>query len=204
MIETIDDLRKRYAVRADKEVFELFMDKCEEFGARWDFGGKPRDNRYGEAIVFDGAHMDRLGLASVSFMEKAGYKRLTLSDFKPTRTEYVQVTESIFDLRDEFESGELYRIRRDDIDGYVKITNLETLVKEIQGMGVYRLVEKVIDWREDVVGYLSNLDFCEIDLSKTLPLTVAHQLDGMVWNNVTEREFLELCRVALRANVEIE
>ena len=35
IIKTREDLLGTYVLREDREVFKLFMDKCEEFGLTW-------------------------------------------------------------------------------------------------------------------------------------------------------------------------
>ncbi|AVR75852.1 hypothetical protein ValSw33_28 [Vibrio phage ValSw3-3] len=113
-----------------------------------------------------------------------------IATVKRTRTEYEKVTESIFDLRDEFECGELYRLRKDDIDGYVKVTDLKVLVEEIKGCGIFRLVEKEIDWRCEVHAKLQSYYHWSTPIAEVI--------------NDESDCFLELCRVALRVNGEIE
>lgn len=67
---------------------------------------------------------------------------------KRTRTEYEKVTESIFDLRDEFERGELYgKIG----DTYELISSTHSLALSM-GVGMcYRRVEVEIDERKEFI-----------------------------------------------------
>ena len=81
---------------------------------------------------------------------------ITLSDLKPTPAKLVKVEESIFDLKGEFERGELYF----DVaavsggvflsnDEYVKVSSKESLCECYSNGNVYRQVE--IDWRDEVI-----------------------------------------------------
>lgn len=87
MIKNKEDLSGCYAVRADEEVFELFMQKCEEFGIKWLDGTLPRDFGGGDRVRYR-CDSDILAHSSGSFYESLGMKRLTLADFKPkTKTD---------------------------------------------------------------------------------------------------------------------
>lgn len=84
MITCKEDLRGCYVPRCDKEAFNLFMDKCEEFDIKWAGNpDKPRDCILGEAVVFSGAERDQLTHGCSVYLSQKGYKRLTLSDLKP-------------------------------------------------------------------------------------------------------------------------
>ena len=122
-----------------------------------------------------------------------------------TRTEYEKVTESIFDLRDEFERGELFmKGRGAGGDFFNKITTEYELVT-FASRGLYRKVEKEIDWTADVMDFLGNelqrgerVKHADVELfcdgSKFINLDVSLPKD----------RFLELCRVTLRANGELD
>lgn len=117
---------------------------------------------------------------------------LKVKPIPPARVEYEKVTESIFDLRDEFERGELYF---DQGGEYLPCnTEAEFVYGLIHGR-IYRKVEKEIDWREEVMEYLYSNDY---HLSK---ITDGDWIE--INQNFKNEEFLELCRVALRANGEL-
>ncbi|UYE90974.1 hypothetical protein [Vibrio phage vB_VaS_L1] len=109
---------------------------------------------------------------------------------KRTRTEYEKVTESIFDLRDEFERGELYRHSY----GFRKIETLAYLGACCQNGNIFKKVEKEIDWRKDADSYFLKTKYLGIDC------TIEEAITRSDYCN----EFLELCRVALRANGELD
>ncbi|CAM0051559.1 hypothetical protein VPHF89G1_0002 [Vibrio phage F89 g1] len=73
-------------------------------------------------------------------------RELTLSDLKPTPTKFVKVEESIFDLKGEFERGELYS---SNCEGhYTQLKYKKSLYLAAHQDLVYRKVE--IDWRDEV------------------------------------------------------
>lgn len=82
-------------------------------------------------------------------------RELTLSDLKPrTRTEYEKVTESIFDLRDEFERGELYFQQGGE---YLPYKLEAEFAHGFMHDRIYRKVEKEIDERQEFVERASGL-----------------------------------------------
>lgn len=203
VIKTIEDMKMCYVPRHDKEVFELFMDKCEEFGLSWsDYsGGEPRDIKLGEVVVFNGSTNKLLTHASEAYAAVKGYKRLTLSDLKPrTRTEYEKVAESPRELFQAMLNGEEFYLFKEELlnfdgnqfwrhteDGKSRITFIEDENE------IYRKVEKEIDWRDEVNKAFPAIDFRDLDSHNS------HDLG--CWQ---PESFLELCRVALRANGELD
>lgn len=76
-------------------------------------------------------------------------------DEKPrTKVGYEKVTESIFDLKDEFERGELYS----DKDGKFKVEELAHLGACCQTGLIYRKVERPVEWWEDAVEFANNCE----------------------------------------------
>ncbi|ALM62004.1 hypothetical protein AXI64_gp012 [Vibrio phage qdvp001] len=197
MIKTVDNLRKCYAVRADKEVFELFMNKCEEFGVVWaGVGEYPRDCRLGEAVVFSGADTDKLTHGDESRMKQKGYKRLTLSDLKPrTKTVYEKVEfNHAWELVKQFElyNDILYKSSSTPTYELMSIENIQNMLCNEYPVSLYRKVEKEIDWREVSHGYLA----AKTGFHWSTPV-------GEVINDESDC-FLDLCRTALRATGELE
>lgn len=118
-----------------------------------------------------------------------------ITTVKPhTRTEYEKVTESIFDLRDEFERGELY-FKCSEGD-WVQAVHESEVVHFLNNCALYRKIEKEIDWRDEVMKYLFENDYhnSRIETNDWVEIKQSFKND----------EFLEMCRVALRANGEIE
>lgn len=83
---------------------------------------------------------------------------------KRTRTEYEKVTESIFDLRDEFERGELYWWYESDCKDkseFVGIRSEYDLSTYFAKGNIYRKVEKEIDERQEFVERaISEIESC--------------------------------------------
>lgn len=90
-----------------------------------------------------------------------------------TRTEYEKVTESIFDLRDEFERGELY-CKHEHARECTQITNTQTLAQALHGGYCYRLVEKEIDERQEFIERAKDL----IDASKDADYSLGNMYDA--------------------------
>lgn len=196
MITCKEDLINTYIENDHGELRDLYIKKAIEFGFSHQ-GYRDRNLDWynlGFIGICEGWGNDRLGQSMVENEKINDYecKKLTLSDLKPrTRTEYEKVTESIFDLRDEFERGELY-CKFEHAREYTQITNAQTLSQALHRGYCYRLVEKEIDWRDESHGYLAN----KTGFHWSTPI-------AEVINDESDC-FLELCRVTLRANGEIE
>lgn len=163
MITCKEDMRGCYAPRCDKEVFELFMDKCDEFGIKWaDRREDPRDCQFGEAVVFSGNEEDKLTHGGEVIMNQKGYKRLTLSDLKPrTKVVYEKV---------EFEPNEIWKAFKEHQEvGYLYVNTsdgFECLLDGVfnlamsisQGDQLYRKVERPVEWFDDAVEYIRSLN----------------------------------------------
>lgn len=73
---------------------------------------------------------------------------VTLSDLKPKPTKFVKVEESIFDLKGEFERGELYYM---NMGHYNKCETWRELAHFMIEDELYRQVEKEIEERQEFV-----------------------------------------------------
>lgn len=114
---------------------------------------------------------------------------------KRTRTEYEKVTESIFDLRDEFERGELW-CKHEFANDYSKVINTQTLAQSLHGGYCFRKVEKQLDWCDECMNYFKCCPhLCEDD--KIINIISGND------SAFAEGQFLELCRTALRARGEL-
>lgn len=121
-------------------------------------------------------------------------RKVELSELKPkhTQTEYVKVTESIFDLRDEFERGELFNGPSEEFE----IKTVSHLAACFDTGTLYRRVEKEIDWRDEVKAM--------VDDEHSYILIDDNGIVNSLISPKSKVNFLELCRVVLRANGEIE
>ena len=206
MIKCKEDLINTYIENDHGELRDLYIKKAIELGFSHQ-GYRDRDlNWYNLDFIgiCEGWDNDMLGqtMSEGEKIDDYECKKLTLSDLKPrTRTEYEKVTESIFDLRDEFGRGELY-FDRDRCTGgiyvssdqYQKIRDMNDFSQAALN-NIYRKVEKEIDWRDDICEWQHTK---KIGIYTPLDFTVAHLISAH------PDKFLELCRVALRANGEIE
>lgn len=123
-----------------------------------------------------------------TYMSSARYFLLS----KPARTEYVKVTESIFDLKEEFERGELYFMATTDCE-YHKIDAIKVLGLNFDKKNIYRRIEKEVDWSEAVSDYFFETKWIGIDCS----------IEESIAESNYREEFLEMCRVVLRATGEL-
>lgn len=69
----------------------------------------------------------------------------------PVRVEYEKVTESIFDLRDEFERGELYCKNLAGNDDFQLLRTVTALSGCYSASNIYRRIEKPFDEKEEFI-----------------------------------------------------
>lgn len=103
-----------------------------------------------------------------------------------SRTEYEKVTESIFDLKGEFERGELYFNFGDG--EWFTYKDEASLAIGFKEDNVHRKIEVEIDWRDEVSDH-----FVEYEIS-----------DGSGEYRIDSDDFLAVCRKVLRATGELE
>lgn len=212
MITCKEDLKGFYALRSDKEVFELFMDKCEEFGITWADGHLPRGVIVGEtmAVAFSSTGDERLGFSSELFYKDLGGKVITLADFKglsnntdndkgvASKWRYVPVVGvSIFDLQEELKEGRLYfqDHNQGNSDGMVQIENEIVLIELLAAQNI--ICSKVeVTWKYEVEEYLltcnSGCGMFNIQYGNGNQLALA------------DEDFLEAARIALKVLGELE
>ena len=107
-------------------------------------------------------------------------KILTLSDLKPTPTKFVKVEEPIFDLKAEFENGELYS---SDCEGcYTQLKCKKKLYLAGYQDSIYRQVE--IDWRDEVK-----------EVYDAVELPVGEQGSLYMGEDWDEKEFIKFCHL---------
>lgn len=152
VIKCKEDLERKYALRSDTEVFELFMQKCEEFGIAWKHGEPPRywfncsvDSNDCVFYSIDG-HLRSLMAEPI---KPAGCKKLTVADFTQpvkTKTEYIKTDKEIWDLQEEFKAGLVYWDFRDDV-GLIKADE-RTRLRVLFRHDLYIKTEVEIPWHE--------------------------------------------------------
>lgn len=152
MITCKEDLIGCYVDGSCHELARAFQERLFSFGIHWlHFDDQKVRIPSGECryICFNG---DVVSWNPKAYTIEHYNTQLTLSDLKPrTKVEYEKVTESIFDLKDEFESLNLY-----DSDRSV-ISDVDYLAELFAEGEIYRKVERPVEWWEDALEYVVSL-----------------------------------------------
>ncbi|AUR98231.1 hypothetical protein NVP1248O_17 [Vibrio phage 1.248.O._10N.261.54.F1] len=113
---------------------------------------------------------------------------ITLSDLKPTPTKFVKVEESIFDLKGEFERGELYS---SDCEGhYTQLKYKKSLYLAAHQDSIYRQVE--IDWRDELDSYLDSISSLDSNFDEKVTLEFSKSKFAY---NMSDNEFVAACHL---------
>ena len=115
---------------------------------------------------------------------------------KRTRTEYEKVTESASHVIDEFENGGEFYYMAPSLTKPALANRGGVFNKLRDGDALYRKVEKEIDWREEVSNFVD-------DKYSYITIYENGAADALLAAS-SNINFLELCRVALRANGELD
>ncbi|AOQ26676.1 hypothetical protein [Vibrio phage 2E1] len=175
MITCKEDLINTYIVKGDDALTKAYISACKEYVDvyalqcdRWPedrhlyFSSKCKHIQSGEC-------------------DTSKYKEITLKDLKSKPTKFVKVEGSIFDLKEEFERGELYS---SDCDGhYTQLKCEKKLYLAAHQDSVHRKVE--IDWRDEVNSYFL----------KTKVLGVDCTIEESIETNFYNDEFISLCHL---------
>ncbi|QIQ61320.1 hypothetical protein V039C_0042 [Vibrio phage V039C] len=161
MITCKQDLINTYIENDNGELRDLYIKKAIDLGVKTCDGGRfeylldkvtigVRDWGYGAQLEWNNR-------------EFSDAKHITLSDLKPrTKVEYEKVTDSIFDLKDEFESGLLFTKKFNQEWHQIKteeqLGNLLSMNDDPTKNGIYRKVERPVEWWEDAVEYIRSLN----------------------------------------------
>ena len=160
MITKKEDLINTYIENDFGELRQAYIDKAIELGYNHQ-GNRERgidwydlpyiaiNDRWDDSYVGQTADITR----GIRFSKS---KLLTLSDLKPrTKTEFVKVTGSIFDLKDLLENEELYFST--DTDEYDYCNNERDLCAAVYNGNIYRKVETEIDERQEFIDAYASL-----------------------------------------------
>lgn len=153
MITKKEDLYGTYVLNDNSGAIELYVDFINSFG----IGNKIMEVEKSALALEVCRRGDRWAalwiVHSLTALDSESVK-LTLSDLKPrTKVEYEKVTESIFDLKDEFESGNLFF--KADTDGeYHRVDAIKVLGLNFDKSNLYRKVERPVEWWEDAVEFV--------------------------------------------------
>lgn len=192
MIKCKEDIMNTTVSRDDIEVFELFMDKCEEFGIKWYNGQNPRESERGDYIIFGGSVLSNL-TQSNNLSSFTQYKKLTLEDFqdeKPSKQyKYEEFKGSMFELEEDLQEGNL--VYKNKSVGYVVVESEKRLCNLIIDNETLYIREEV-DWRQNVMDYLG-----EYFLKNSGSLTdMARGFTNMLYEPhlaYEKQEFIKLC-----------
>ena len=111
-------------------------------------------------------------------------------------TKYQPITKSILELADEIERGEVFHRVGED---YIALTG-ETPIKEaIYYNQFYLRVDDQADWQHEVCEFLGGSPVQGDKMSKELIRYLNQD-----WDFMSCEDFLEMCRVALRATGELK
>ncbi len=147
MITCKEDLHNTWIKNDKGELRDLYISIAASFGIKNEIlmSGLPFIGIFSE---WGGCGF--VGNTSELLFDQESRKQLTIKDLKkekPKPTKFVKVEESIFDLKEEFEKGELYV---STCEGhYTQILGENGLFLAAFNNSIYRQVE--IDWRESVV-----------------------------------------------------
>ena len=107
---------------------------------------------------------------------------------KPTPTKFVKVEESIFDLKKEFERGELYS---SDCEGhYTQLKCEKKLYLAAHQDSVYRQVE--INWRDELDIYLDSISSLDSNFDEKVTLEFSKSKFAY---NMSDDEFVAACHL---------
>lgn len=107
---------------------------------------------------------------------------------KPTPTKFVKVEEPIFDLKAEFENGELYS---SDCEGcYTQLKCKKKLYLAGYQDLIYRQVE--IDWRDELDIYLDSISSLDSNFDEKVTLEFS---ESKFTYNISDNEFVAVCHL---------
>ena len=150
MITCKEDLMNTYIENDFGELRDLYTKKAIDLGLSINVASIVTSSRF----IFTKINPEKYG--NVDHASRLDYlvstygpmKEVTLSDLKPKPTKFVKVEEAIFDLKGEFERGELYCKNLCASDDYTRLSTEVALFGCASADNIYRKVE--IDWRDEV------------------------------------------------------
>ena len=187
MITCKEDLLKTYVVN-EGEIRSLYVGLCNKFGIEYE----SNSNASGAVDVTNADYIEVY--AGICFYtntpSKESSRELTIKDLQEKPTKFVKVEESIFDLKEEFERGELYV---STCEGhYTQILGENGLFLAAFNNSIYRQVE--VDWSDELGLFLAKKAF---DGASVNNLDISDLSDnlGTVSVNLELRfnDFIEMC-----------
>lgn len=190
MITCKEDLMNTYIRNDNGELLELYIASCLEFG----FHLSPAFNDsklLDDEFMFIATGIDGDSVWAVNNRYDAMTSQLTISDLKvkqpkPSPTKFVKVEESIFDLEDEFERGELY----EKGSNYTKLISESDFAFAYRENAIYRQVE--IDWRDELDSYLDSISSLDSNFDEKVTLEFSGSKFAY---NLSDDEFVAACHL---------
>lgn len=182
MITCKEDLMNTWIKNDLGELRDLYSSVCNKFGIA-KFRGCKLDLKVIAAYSCGGGVNDLCELIDMDEDEQRGeMTELTMKDLaKPTR--FVKVEESIFDLKEEFEKGELY----EKGSGYTKLISESDFAFAYRENAIYRQVE--IDWRDELVSLVDSCECLDLDVH----LRCFDKTPAVPYEEKLHSEFISLC-----------
>ncbi|CAL9956017.1 hypothetical protein VPHK165_0016 [Vibrio phage K165] len=156
------------------------QDKCKDRATHKHSNGdlyvkSDEPHEFGKWLNFDHSN----GFWTKSLLETGNESVLTTIK-KPAPTKFVKVEESIFDLKEEFERGELFTKLGDT---YIPLSDCEkAFASSLLASSIYRQVE--IDWRDEVK-----------EVYDAVELPVGEQGSLYMGEDWDEQGFIEFCHL---------
>lgn len=182
MITCKEDLMNTYIVKGDDVLTKAYISACNEYVDvyalqcdRW-----PKDRH----LYFNTKYKH----IQSGECDTSKYKEITIKDLKPKPTKFVKVEESIFDLRGEFERGELYS---SDCEGhYTQLKCKKKFYLAGYQDSAYRQVE--IDWRDELDSYLDSISNLDSNFDEKVTLELS---ESKFVYNMSDSEFVAACHL---------
>ena len=190
----LEDFADCYVDGSDKEISRAFQERLFSLGAKWlDFNDQTvRFDSEMTHICFDGS---RISWNSMEYAIDNYNNEIEMEDLKPKPTKFAKVEESIFDLKGEFDRGELFTKKA--WGEYVLIkedTHLASLYEmqshENSKIGIYRQVE--IDWRDELDSYLDSISSLDSNFDEKVTLEFSKSKFSY---NMSDSEFVAVCHL---------
>lgn len=149
MITCKEDLMNTYIVNDKGALRDAYLAICGKFNLHNLESEKFKAEFYADSYIVCNSYSlptSEWLLQSHASADDSILSRVVMSDLKPTRTEYVKVTDSIFDLKADFEKGELY----EKDSGYCKLISESDFAFAYRENAIYRKVEREITWQDEL------------------------------------------------------
>lgn len=161
MITCKEEFYKLYVDVNEAEVFSEYCKIANQLGITF-YNKEPADLAVKKGYRFISSDIpvqkgNLFWCDEIGMKERHGKVKAKLSDLKPrTKVEYEKVTDPFFDLKDDFENGNLFF--KADTDGeYHRVSAIKVLGLNFDKSNLYRKVERPVEWWEDAASHMANI-----------------------------------------------